>query len=296
MLAFLVGRARAPTARPATFLLDEVLEFRTFESFPGLRRALPELLAVARLDAQPLRAHLALRHAGRARARDRVAAVRRRRRCRRLADAELSRMLAAAPPGARRRAVRRPRRRRRTPRAAGAAASAQAGRPAVRCARARRWPAGAAASPGTRWPRSPRAARAGRPPLVALRLHATSCGCTAPAATARSRPSSRSCARQEPLTLTEISQRLGRTPGSTKDYLSWLEDVDLVSVHRKRYRFRDPLLRVWVRLHCRPQDADGGGDRTARWQVRRSRCDGVPENGEPRTQNQPMRGRHEAVE
>ena len=57
----------------------------------------------------------------------------------------------------------------------------------------------------------------------------------------------------EPLTLTEISQRLGRTPGSTKDYLSWLEDVDLVSVHRKRYRFRDPLLRVWVRLHCRAQ-------------------------------------------
>ena len=33
---------------------------------------------------------------------------------------------------------------------------------------------------------------------------------------------------QEPLTLTEISKRLGRTPGSTKDYLSWLEDVDLV--------------------------------------------------------------------
>ena len=21
---------------------------------------------------------------------------------------------------------------------------------------------------------------------------------------------------------------------------------------RKRYRFRDPLLRLWVRLHCRP--------------------------------------------
>ena len=36
----------APTTRPVTFLLDEVLEFRTFERFPGLRRALPELLAV----------------------------------------------------------------------------------------------------------------------------------------------------------------------------------------------------------------------------------------------------------
>ena len=33
---------------------------------------------------------------------------------------------------------------------------------------------------------------------------------------------------EEGLTLTEISHRLHRTPGSTKDYLSWLEDVDLV--------------------------------------------------------------------
>src|SRR6266508_3462727 len=56
----------------------------------------------------------------------------------------------------------------------------------------------------------------------------------------------------EGLTLTEISQRLQRTPGSTKDYLSWLEDVDLVTSRQKRYSFTDPLLRVWVRLHCRP--------------------------------------------
>jgi hypothetical protein len=59
-------------------------------------------------------------------------------------------------------------------------------------------------------------------------------------------------AEQEPLTLTEISQRLHRTPGSTKDYLSWLEDVDLVTSRQKRYSFTDPLLRLWVRLHCRP--------------------------------------------
>ena len=52
--------------------------------------------------------------------------------------------------------------------------------------------------------------------------------------------------------MTEISLRLQRTPGSTKDYLSWLEDVDLVSARQKRYSFSDPLLRVWVRLHCRP--------------------------------------------
>jgi hypothetical protein len=56
---------------------------------------------------------------------------------------------------------------------------------------------------------------------------------------------------EEGLTLTEISHRLQRTPGSTKDYLSWLEDVDLVTARQKRYSFTDPLLRVWVRLHCR---------------------------------------------
>jgi hypothetical protein len=63
----------------------------------------------------------------------------------------------------------------------------------------------------------------------------------------------------EGLTLTEISQRLQRTPGSTKDYLSWLEDVDLVTARQKRYSFSDPLMRVWVRLHCRataPTDDD----------------------------------------
>jgi hypothetical protein len=59
-------------------------------------------------------------------------------------------------------------------------------------------------------------------------------------------------AEQENLTLTEISERLHRTPGSTKDYLSWLEDVDLVLVHRKRYTFDDPLLRLFIRLHAQP--------------------------------------------
>ena len=59
-------------------------------------------------------------------------------------------------------------------------------------------------------------------------------------------------AEEEALTLTEISHRLRRTPGSTKDYLSWLEDVDLVVSRQKRYSFTDPLLRLWVRLHCHP--------------------------------------------
>ena len=56
----------------------------------------------------------------------------------------------------------------------------------------------------------------------------------------------------EPLNLTEIAQRLKRTPGSTKDYLSWLEDVDLITSQRKRYSFDDPLLRLHVRLYGRP--------------------------------------------
>lgn len=59
-------------------------------------------------------------------------------------------------------------------------------------------------------------------------------------------------AQEEPLTLTEVALRLKRTPGSTKDYLSWLEDVDLIVSQRKRYSFTDPLLRLWVRLYCRP--------------------------------------------
>lgn len=56
---------------------------------------------------------------------------------------------------------------------------------------------------------------------------------------------------EEPLTLTHIARRLRRTPGSTKDYLLWLEDVDLVHCERKKYVVADPLLRVWIRLNGR---------------------------------------------
>ena len=49
-----------------------------------------------------------------------------------------------------------------------------------------------------------------------------------------------------------IALRLRRTPGSTKDYLSWLEDVDLIVSRQKRYSYADPIMRLWVRLHCRP--------------------------------------------
>lgn len=61
---------------------------------------------------------------------------------------------------------------------------------------------------------------------------------------------------EEPLTLTEIAHRLRRTPGSTKDYLTWLEDVDLITASQKRYRFSDPVLRLWARLHCQPVPID----------------------------------------
>ena len=56
----------------------------------------------------------------------------------------------------------------------------------------------------------------------------------------------------EPINLTEIAHHLHRTPGSTKDYLSWLEDVDLVTSTRKRYSTEDPLLRLYIRLYGRP--------------------------------------------
>jgi hypothetical protein len=61
---------------------------------------------------------------------------------------------------------------------------------------------------------------------------------------------------EEPLTLTHIAQRLGRTAGSTKDYLSWLQDVDLVACHQKRYTVADPVMRLWMRIHRGPAPAD----------------------------------------
>jgi hypothetical protein len=75
----------------------------------------------------------------------------------------------------------------------------------------------------------------------------------------------------EPVTLTDIARRMQRTPGSTKDYLGWLEDVDLVISHRKRYSFADPVLRLWVRLHthCDPPDDVRVADLVQRYAVTR---------------------------
>ena len=62
-LAFLDG-VRGPANEPVTFLLDEVLELRTFESFPGLRHVLRELLE--RLTASANRFVLTTRYVTRA--------------------------------------------------------------------------------------------------------------------------------------------------------------------------------------------------------------------------------------
>ncbi len=88
-------------------------------------------------------------------------------------------------------------------------------------------------------------------------------------------------AEQQPLTLTQVAQRLHRTPGSTKDYLSWMLDVDLLTVERKRYTVTDPLLRLWVRLNNGPQapaDADVARE-TQRYALERLRT--VPDTPVP---------------
>src|SRR5215831_6128387 len=61
-LAFL-GRARTAAGEPATFLFDEFLELRTFESFPGLRRVLHD--CIDGLSASSNRFVLTSRYVGR---------------------------------------------------------------------------------------------------------------------------------------------------------------------------------------------------------------------------------------
>jgi hypothetical protein len=235
-LAFLTG-ARTADGGPATFLLDEVLEFRTFENFPGLRTLMRDL--VAALVGSANRFVLTTRYVTRllrlfrdAPARVEivqvppleVAELRESLAVAGFADAdELARVVHALADGhgghasalvARMQAL-----------------AAHGGSDPVSALAAMMEP-GADASRAIGW-------------CYELRLHR-----------ARGYGALKGIlgilAEEEPLTLTEIAQRLQRTPGSTKDYLSWLEDVDLVHVHHKRYRFADAVLRLWVRLHCRP--------------------------------------------
>lgn len=246
MLAFLAG-ARGTGHEPATFLLDEVLEVRTFESFPGLRRAIPELLAV--IASSPNRFVLTSRYAARtARALSTASPKFVVMPMPALSDEELKRMVAAAMPGGRTAAVDGTE----GDATIGLLASLSGGRPAY----ARALVDAMAARSGVDATADPLSALASQMEADAalyvmcafsyeLRLHR-----------ARGYGALKAIleilCEEEPLTLTEIARRLGRTPGSTKDYLSWLEDVDLVAVQQKRYRFRDPLMRMWARLHCRP--------------------------------------------
>jgi hypothetical protein len=249
-LAWLAA-ARAPGDAPATFLLDEFLELRTFESFPGLRSVLRdaisalaasgnrfvltsrytaralrvlrdaphqfEIIHVAPLGVAEVRATLPASADGHGAATG-VSEIEEDR-----ARDELARLVQALPEG-------RPAYARMlvdtatamTPRGAADPVSALAALLA---------PGGALAN-HCRY-------------CYELRLHR-----------ARGYGALKAIlevlAEEEPLTLTEISLRLHRTPGSTKDYLSWLEDVDLIVSRQKRYSFADPMIRLWVRLHCRP--------------------------------------------
>jgi hypothetical protein len=248
----LLGEARGTTGGPVTFLLDEFLELRTFESFPGLRSVLRDLIMA--LGASQNRFVLTTRYAARAYrllrdapARFEILPVTP------LSAAEVRATLAPSLDG-------RPlddddHSQEDLARLVHALSD---GRPSYA-----RMIAEAAAALGPRGAADPVSALcsllAPGAPLSAacrysyeLRLHR-----------ARGYGALKAIlevlADQEPLTLTEIAIRLRRTPGSTKDYLSWLEDVDLIGSRQKRYSFSDPLLRVWVRLHCRatpPSDED----------------------------------------
>lgn len=229
--------ARVAEGQP-TFLLDEFLDIRTFESFPGLRHVQREL--IARLAASRARFVLASRFTARV---HRV-----------LRDAPATFEVIHMPPldaaevqslaglfGSRRRDW--------SSDVAAAVVALSGGAPAA----AHILLAGLSSmGPATDPVAALAAAIAPDGPLTArcrecyeLRLHR-----------ARGYGALKAIlgvlADTEPLNLTEISQRLSRTPGSTKDYLSWLEDVDLVAMRGKRYAFTDPLLRLYVRLYARP--------------------------------------------
>lgn len=243
LLAFF-EHAHAQDGATPTFLIDGLLELRTFESFPGLRGALRE--TVAALTRSSNRFVLATRYANRARrllssAGDRIevidlpplspaetaAALLRLGAVRDRGDhTELARLLHALADG----------------------------RPAyVRALAA----ALAATDAGGGDPVHVLAAQLAVDAPLCLR-----CRLSYEARLGRARGYGalkailHVLADEEPLTLTEIARRLSRTPGSTKDYLLWLEDVDLIRVEQKRYSFRDPLLRLWVRLHSRPAPPD----------------------------------------
>jgi alkylhydroperoxidase family enzyme len=254
-LAFL-DTARAPGTMPATFLLDEFLELRTFESFPGLRTVLRDLTSA--LSSSGNRFVLTTRYAARAHrllrdapAQFEIIHVTP------LSAAEIRATLPASNAADRVPGLRaeepgtEEEQDRRRDEIARLVQALSGGRPSY--ARAIAETTAAMAQRGTADPVSALAALLTPGGALTnacrfcyeLRLHR-----------ARGYGALKAIlevlAEEEPLTLTEIAHRLRRTPGSTKDYLSWLEDVDLVVSQQKRYSFADPMLRLWVRLHCRP--------------------------------------------
>jgi hypothetical protein len=246
-LAFL-DTVRASGDVPATFLLDEFLELRTFESFPGLRSVLRDLLAA--LSTSGNRFVLTTRYTARAH--------------RLLRDAppqfeiipvapltlsEVRATLPAVPAARTLSGAIEDEDDRARDELARLVHAISDGRPSYA-----RMLAEASTSLGARGavdPVSALTALLSPPGTIAtacrfsyeLRLHR-----------ARGYGALKAIldvlAEEEPLTLTEIASRLRRTPGSTKDYLSWLEDVDLIVSRQKRYSFADPMMRLWVRLNA----------------------------------------------
>ena len=245
-LAFLDQARTAMSGGPATFLLDEILELRTFESFPGLRTALKELLMT--LTASANRFILTTRYVSRAHrllsdATSRFEVIH----VPPLSSAEVRELLLSIDGG---QTVLRDE--------AGSEALARA----VHSLSDGR--VGYAQAIGEALSNMVDAQGVGDPVSALTGLLspdgklASICAACYELRLHRARGYGalkailEILAQEEPLTLTEVAHRLKRTPGSTKDYLSWLEDVDLIASQRKRYSFSDPLLRVWVRLYCRP--------------------------------------------
>jgi len=248
LLAFF-DTARAPGGEPCTFLLDEFLELRTFESFPGLRRVLRELLDA--LAESPNRFVLTTRYVARAHRllRDATARFEVMHQAA-LTPADVTDLLAPAFNGYEQMATDD------RDHLGRVVQSLTDGRGTY----VKLLGDTMAQMGGVADPISALTALLSADGALAhwcrfcyeLRLHR-----------ARGYGALKAIldilAEEEGLTLTEISHRLRRTPGSTKDYLSWLEDVDLVVSRQKRYAFTDPVLRLWVRLNCRstpPSDED----------------------------------------
>ncbi len=246
-LAFL-DTARASGDMPATFLLDEFLELRTFESFPGLRSVLRDLLGALSTSGNRFvlttrytaRAHRLLRDAP---AQFEIIPVAP------LTPGEVRATLPTVPAARTLAGTIEDEDDRARDELARLVHAISDGRPSYA-----RMIAEASTSLGGRGtvdPVSALTALLAPPGTIAtacrfsyeLRLHR-----------ARGYGALKAIldvlAGEEPLTLTEIASRLRRTPGSTKDYLSWLEDVDLIVSRQKRYSFADPMMRLWVRLNA----------------------------------------------